>query len=68
MEKDLSSVLRAFRVLEKAPTARAAATFQPIEVKNVTRKDEPQESLMQEEALANTLHKRKGFFLGPRVV
>ena len=64
--KDLQDILKAFSVLDKVP--KAEPSFQPIEIKNTTRKDEVEPSLTQKEALANTSLKEKGFFKGPRVV
>ncbi len=66
--EDLDSILKAFSSLDKANVKGVKPTFQPIEVKNVMRNDEVEESLSQKDALANTKHKEKGFFKGPKVV
>lgn len=63
MERDLNNILSAFAVLEEVP--KAEPSFQPIEVKNATRRDEVEPSLTQDEALANTKQKEKGYFKGP---
>jgi len=68
MEKDLNEILKAFRVLERASTKGIKPSFQPIEIKNATRKDEVEDSLPRKKAMANTKNKEKGFFKGPRVV
>ena len=43
-------------------------SFQPVELKNMTREDKVEDSLKQEEALANTKNKKDGYFKGPRAV
>ena len=65
-QKDLNEILQAFSILEKAPQAKPS--FQPIEIKNATRKDEVEDSLPREKALANTKNKEDGYFKGPKVV
>jgi aspartyl-tRNA(Asn)/glutamyl-tRNA(Gln) amidotransferase subunit C len=65
--RDLESILDAFRDLEKVDTKWIKPSFQPIETKNVLREDRIEGSLTQEEALANTQNKERGFFRGPKV-
>ncbi|MEM7815691.1 MAG: Asp-tRNA(Asn)/Glu-tRNA(Gln) amidotransferase subunit GatC [Candidatus Aenigmatarchaeota archaeon] len=65
--EELESILEAFRDLERIKTKGVKPSFHPIEIKNVLRKDEVEESLTQGEALGNTKNKEKGFFKGPRV-
>jgi aspartyl-tRNA(Asn)/glutamyl-tRNA(Gln) amidotransferase subunit C len=65
--KDLESILDAFQDLERVDTKGVKPAFQPIETKNVLRKDRIEPSLTQEQALANTKNKEKGFFKGPKV-
>jgi aspartyl-tRNA(Asn)/glutamyl-tRNA(Gln) amidotransferase subunit C len=65
--KDLESILEAFHDLENVHTTGVKPSFQPIETKNVLRKDLVEPSLTQEQALANTKNKEKGFFKGPKV-
>lgn len=65
--KDLESILGAFKDLDKVPTKGVKPSFQPIETKNVLRKDLVEPSLKQEQALSNTKNKDKGFFKGPKV-
>ena len=64
---DMESILDAFRDLERVPTKGIKPTFQPIETKNVLRKDAVERSLTQAQALANTKNKEKGYFKGPKV-
>ena len=66
-QKELSEILFAFRSLEKIKT-NVQPSFQPIEIKNVFRKDEVEKCFTREKALANTKHKEDGFFKGPRAV
>ena len=66
-QKELDDILVAFRDLDKAKP-RCQASFQPLPIKDITREDQAEESLSQETALANTKHKEKGFFKGPRAV
>jgi len=66
-QKDLDDILLAFGDLEKAKP-RCQASFQPLPIRDVTREDEEEECLSQETALANTKHKERGFFKGPRAV
>jgi aspartyl-tRNA(Asn)/glutamyl-tRNA(Gln) amidotransferase subunit C len=64
--KDLEAMLEAFRDLENVDTKGVKPSFQPIETKNVLRKDRIEPSLTQEQALSNSRNKEKGFFKGPR--
>ena len=65
---EFKEILDAFSVIDKADTKNVKSSFQPVELKNVTREDEVEESLSQEDALANTQHKKEGHFKGPRAV
>lgn len=67
-EKDFSEILKMFDILEEAKTEGVKPSFLPIEIKNTTRKDEVEPSLSQEEALAQTKQKEKGYFKGPAAV
>ncbi len=66
MEKDMNSILESFKILNNAPDAEPS--FQPMEMNNIMREDKPEKSLTQGEALANTNHKEKGFFKGPKAI
>jgi aspartyl-tRNA(Asn)/glutamyl-tRNA(Gln) amidotransferase subunit C len=66
--RDMTSILEAFRVLEKIDTRDVRPTFQPVESGNVMRNDEIEPSISQEEALAGTRNKEEGHFKGPRVI
>ncbi len=66
--EDMVSILDAFRVLSKVDTKKVIPTFQPVDVKNVTREDKVEPCLPQKEALANARKKEEGHFKGPKVV
>jgi aspartyl-tRNA(Asn)/glutamyl-tRNA(Gln) amidotransferase subunit C len=66
-QKDLDDILLAFKELDKAKP-KCQPSFQPLPIKDVTREDKEMKCLSREEALANTKHKEKGFFKGPRAV
>ncbi|HLC79410.1 MAG TPA: Asp-tRNA(Asn)/Glu-tRNA(Gln) amidotransferase subunit GatC [archaeon] len=62
------AVIKAFSKLDKLDVSKQLPSFQPIQIKNVLREDVAKECLSQELALANTEHKKDGYFKGPRVV
>ena len=64
----LKEILEAFSKLDELDVSEEKPSFQPIPLKNVTRKDTVEKCLSQEEALKNTKHKKDGYFLGPKVV
>ncbi|HJW97312.1 MAG TPA: Asp-tRNA(Asn)/Glu-tRNA(Gln) amidotransferase subunit GatC [archaeon] len=65
--KDLEDMLEAFKDLERVDTKGVKPSFQPMETKNVLRKDRIEPSFSQEQALSNTKNKEKGYFKGPKV-
>ncbi|MFH1641624.1 MAG: Asp-tRNA(Asn)/Glu-tRNA(Gln) amidotransferase subunit GatC [Nanoarchaeota archaeon] len=64
----LKEILDAFSKLDEVDTDNVIPSFQPVELKNVMRDDKVGESLSQEKALKNTIHKKDGYFKGPKVV
>lgn len=68
MEKELNSILIAFKELEKAPVKKLEPSFHPISVKDVFREDEIEKCFSHEEALGNTIHKERNYFKGPKSV
>ncbi|MFA5357581.1 MAG: Asp-tRNA(Asn)/Glu-tRNA(Gln) amidotransferase subunit GatC [archaeon] len=62
-------ILDSFNKLDEIE-AEEEPSFQPTEMKNVFRKDEPKKCLTQEEALSNAKKelKEKGYFKGPKVL
>ena len=64
----LKEILESFSIINEADTQNVHASFQPLTIKNVFREDHPPTCLTQEQALANTKHKKDGFFLGPKTI
>ena len=64
----LKDILDTFSKIDKANTGSAKPSFQPVEMKNMMRKDKKGKCLTQEEALSNTEHKKGGYFKGPRAI
>ncbi len=64
----LKEVLSSFEIIQKAPTKNIEPSFQPLEIKNITREDEVSNCLSQEETLKNTKHKQSGYFKGPKAI
>ena len=64
----LKEVLENFELIQKAPTKDLEPSFQPLEIKNITREDKIEKTLSQEDALRNTKHKQNGYFKGPRAI
>ncbi|MFH0936069.1 MAG: Asp-tRNA(Asn)/Glu-tRNA(Gln) amidotransferase subunit GatC [Candidatus Woesearchaeota archaeon] len=64
----LKEILNSFSVINDVNTDNIKPSFQPIEIKNVYREDKVEKSLTQREALANTKHKKDGFFKGPKAI
>ncbi|PIN86603.1 Asp-tRNA(Asn)/Glu-tRNA(Gln) amidotransferase GatCAB subunit C [Candidatus Woesearchaeota archaeon CG10_big_fil_rev_8_21_14_0_10_44_13] len=66
--KQFKDILDAFSQIDEVDTKGIEASMQPVELKNVLREDRTEPSLSQEDALANTEHKKDGYFKGPRAV
>jgi aspartyl-tRNA(Asn)/glutamyl-tRNA(Gln) amidotransferase subunit C len=64
----LKEILASFKKLDSLDVSKEKPSFQPLPLKNVYRGDKTAKCLSQKEALANTRHKKDGYFLGPRVV
>lgn len=63
--KDFKEILDAFSELDEVNTKRVAATLHPVKIEESYLPDKVQKSLTQKQALANTSHKKKGYFKGP---
>ena len=63
-----SEILETFRKISELDIKGIEPAFHPVEMKNVFREDKVGECLPQDKALANTVHKKNGYFKGPRVV
>jgi len=64
----LKEILGAFSELDTINTDGVSPSFQPIELKNALREDNEGTCLSQEDALAQTIHKKDGYFKGPKIV
>ncbi|MBU3896569.1 MAG: Asp-tRNA(Asn)/Glu-tRNA(Gln) amidotransferase subunit GatC [Nanoarchaeota archaeon] len=67
-EKDIGQILESFKIIEKVDTKKIEPSFQPFEIKNITREDSVEKSLILEDALKNAEQREKNFFKGPRSV
>ncbi len=65
---EVQDIIDAFSKLDGLSIADTPSSFQPVPLAPTIREDVPKESLSQEEALANTAHKKEGYFMGPKVV
>ena len=63
-----SEMLETFRKISELDVEGLEPALHPVEMKNVFREDKATECLPQTVALANTVHKKNGYFKGPRVV
>jgi len=64
----IKEILDLFSEIDKAPVDKLKPSFQPLEIKNITREDKTKPCLSQEEALQNTKHKQDGYFKGPKAI
>ncbi len=67
-QKELAEMFDKFAILQQADTKNTKPSFHPIDIKNVTRKDEVGKCLDRDEALALTKHKTDKYFKGPKVI
>ncbi len=64
---DLMDVLKAFSIINKVDTSNMSMSLQPITLLAKYNEDILTKCLTQKDALANTKHKEKGYFKGPRL-
>jgi aspartyl-tRNA(Asn)/glutamyl-tRNA(Gln) amidotransferase subunit C len=67
-EKQLSSILDYFAVLDEVDTSDVEPTYHVIGVKDVVREDVPKAALSQSEVLRNAPKKEKGYIKSPRIL
>lgn len=67
-EKQLSSILEYFAILDEAETTSVEPTHHVIGITDVVRQDEPEEGLPQSEALRNAPKEEQGYFKSPRIL
>ena len=68
LTKDLNDIVVAFSELDKINTNNIKPSFQPVDVRNNFREDNPRDCVPQELILKNCHHKKDGYFLGPRAL
>ena len=61
-------ILETFSQLNEVTTDNTPLSIHPVEIRNVTREDTPKPCTSQEDILANTKHKKDGYFLGPKAL
>ena len=66
--EQLNEILEYFRKIDSADTEGVSPTYHVLDLVNVYREDEVQESLTREEALSNAPKKERGFLKAPRIV
>ncbi len=66
--KDMKNILAAFASLDEVDVCGVKPAFQPIDIKDRTREDVVEDSLIQKDALANTKNKKNGYFVGPKAI
>ena len=64
----LAGVLAVFEKLKNVKTTNVKPSYHPFEIASALREDLEHNCLSQEEALSLTLHKKDGFFKGPKVL
>ncbi len=67
-EKQLSSILEYFAILDEADTTSVEPTHHVIGITDVVRQDEPEVGLPQSEALRNAPKEEQGYFKSPRIL
>ena len=61
-------ILNAFSEIAKINTNNIKPSFQPVEIRNALREDEPKECIPTKELLKNSKHKKEDYFLGPKAI
>ena len=67
-EKQLSSILDYFAVLDELDTTDVEPTYHVIGITDVVRQDEPKAALAQSEVLRNAPKKENGYIKSPRML
>ncbi|PIN75381.1 Asp-tRNA(Asn)/Glu-tRNA(Gln) amidotransferase GatCAB subunit C [Candidatus Woesearchaeota archaeon CG10_big_fil_rev_8_21_14_0_10_37_12] len=65
---EMQEILNTFEKLSEVDTTGVEPSFHPIPIKNITRKDEPNDCLPREKILELTKHKTNEHFKGPKVL
>ena len=64
----LQDILDVFSTLSEVETSDVDLALHPLPIINKVREDKEGTCLTQEEALSTTVHKKDGFFKGPKVL
>ncbi len=64
----LKEIMEFFSTIDEVDVKDEKSSFQPVSLRNALREDEVKPSLSQEMALANTKHKKEGYFKGPKII
>ncbi len=64
----LKDVLDAFSSVQEIDTEGVKPSFHPLTLRDALREDAPKECLSQGDALSLALHRKDGYFKGPRAV
>lgn len=65
---EFNEILATFSKLEKLDVGDTEISLHAVDVRNRMREDTPQSCLTPEETLAQTIHKKDGYFKGPRIL
>lgn len=68
MNESMNSILTHMEELKQYDTDNVKPTAHAVEQFNVTRKDIPHTSLLNEEALSNAPEKEEGYFKVPKII
>lgn len=66
--EQFNRILEFFRKIDEADTKDAVPTYHVLDLINIYREDETEESLPKEETLRNAPKKENDFFKSPRIV
>lgn len=66
--RQFNEILDYFEKIDQADTENVPPTYHVLDLVNVYRGDEAEESMSKEQALKNAPKKEKGFFKAPRIV
>ncbi len=65
---EFNEILAAFSKLDALDVGGTEVSLHAVELRNRMRDDVPKPCLTRDEALAQTIHKKDGFFKGPRIL
>lgn len=65
---EFNEILAAFSKLDTLDVSNTEVSLHAVELRNRMREDVPKPCLTHDEALAQTIHKKDGFFKGPRIL